>query len=139
MTRLLISASLGAVLALSSVTSSFAATTATGLINELQGTGVDSTYVTAAQNVCAPDTAAAPGSASQCIQALQALLDALPAGLPSSVIAQVTEYVTTTAGSRADVVASPQLVSLNNRLASLGASQVTGSVTPDDVPASPGA
>ena len=63
----------------------------------------------------------------------------LPANLPANVVAQVTEYVTTTAGSRADVVASPQLVSLNNTLASLGSSQVTGSVTPDDGPASPGA
>lgn len=133
MKRLFLSASLGAALAFSSVASGFAATTATGLITELQGTGVDSAYVTAAQGACAS------GSASQCILALQALLAALPANLPANVVAQVTEYVTTTAGSRADVVASPQLVSLNNTLASLGSSQVTGSVTPDDGPASPGA
>ena len=133
MKRLFLSASLGAALAFSSITSGFAATTATGLITELQGTGVDSAYVTAAQGACAS------GSASQCILALQALLNALPANLPANVVAQVTEYVTTTAGSRADVVASPQLVSLNNTLASLGSSQVTGSVTPDDGPASPGA
>ena len=133
MTRLFLSASLGAAMALSSVASGFAATTATGLISELQGTGVDTAYVTAAQGACSS------GSASQCIVALQALLNALPANVPASVVAEVTEYVTTTAGSRADVVASPQLVSLNNTLNSLGASQVTGSVTPDDTPASPGA
>lgn len=133
MKRLFLSASLGAALAFSSITSGFAATTATGLITELQGTGVDTTYVTAAQGACGS------GSASQCILALQALLNALPANVPASVVAEVTEYVTTTAGSRTDVVASPQLVSLNNTLASLGSSQVTGSVTPDDAPASPGA
>lgn len=133
MTRLFLSASLGAAMALSSVANGFAATTATGLISELQGTGIDTAYVTAAQGACSS------GSASQCILALQALLSALPANVPASVVAEVTEYVTTTAGSRADVVASPQLVSLNNTLNSLGASQVTGSVTPDDTPASPGA
>ncbi|MCM5556467.1 hypothetical protein [Pleomorphomonas sp. JP5] len=132
MSRLFLSASLGVAMALSSVASGFAATTATGLISELQGTGVNTALVTAAQSSCSS------GSSSQCIQALQTLLRALPANLPPAVVAQVTEYVTTTAGSRADVVASPQLVSLNNTLDSLGASQVTGSVTPDDGAASPG-
>lgn len=133
MTRLFLSASLGAALAFSSVASGFAATTATGLISELQGTGIDTAYVTAAQGACAS------GSASECIQALQALLAALPAGVPASVVAEVTEYVTTTAGSRADVVTSPELTSLNNSLASLGASQVTGTVNEEDPTASPGA
>lgn len=124
MARLFLSTSLSVALAFSSASGAFAATTATELITELQGTGVDASLVEAAQTSCAT------GSASQCILALRALLSALPANLPASLVAEVTEYVTATAGGRQDVVTSPDLVGLNAALAPLGGGQVTGSVTP---------
>lgn len=124
MARLFLSTSLGLALAFSSASGAFAVTTATDLVSKLQGTGVNASFVATAESSCAA------GAASQCILALQALLRALPADLPASLVAEVADYVATTAGSRPDVAASPALISLNQTLASLGAGQVTGAVTP---------
>ncbi|PKR87510.1 hypothetical protein CXZ10_19380 [Pleomorphomonas diazotrophica] len=93
MTRLFLSATLGAALALSTVSSGFAATTATGLASTLSGQpGVTAGLMQAVNNVevqCGPTDIPA-----SCRLALQDLLNAIPPGLSPTLVNEINELVT---------------------------------------------
>ena len=92
MTRLFISASLGVAMALSSASTGFAATTATGLASTLSGQpGVTPQLMQAVNDVDAQCAV----SAAACRLSLQALLNSIPPDLSPTLVNEINELVTT--------------------------------------------
>lgn len=142
MARLFLSASLGAVLAFSAVTSGFAATTATGLASTLSGQpGVTAGLMQAVNNVeaqCGPTDLP-----SSCRLALQDLLNSIPPGLSPTLVNEINELVTV---QSAALPAEGQTGAVGPGAAGgaapsdpAGPGTSGGYVTLDDVAASPGA
>ncbi|MBS1181749.1 MAG: hypothetical protein H6Q99_1629 [Proteobacteria bacterium] len=94
MAKIFLSASLGVALALSSVSTGFAATTTGGLANTLSGQpGVTSQLMQAVSNVQLQCETS--GIFSGCRAALDALLAATPQGLSPTLVNEINELVTT--------------------------------------------